>query len=1029
MNILLVLLNFALILIFIYFLMIYIKKTKKLKIIFDGLPYRAALLDNLGRIVSTNQYWDQFARSTFRKLGVGINYLDCCEKDGGNNAWYARKIANGIREALMGTRQDFAIKYPEPVDGKDNWYQCRGRALILENRVHVLVSHEDVTYFVESENRVMESRNKLAKIFDSSPNILIVVDETGSIVEYNNALCTRFCISNEEAIEKKINDLFEGFEEKEIDFYRDEFTEEISWGNQSEQFKINGLRRDGTKFPVHIKATPLTGTGKDLLLLTIQDLTVLKQSLEKAAESERVRKEIFERSLDAIIIMDERGDILDLNQSAETIFGFRRNDIAGRKLGECIVPHRMRKAHAEGMKRYITTGEGPVLGKRIEISALRSDGNEFPVELAICVGQSGGKPVFTSFIRDISERKKAEQALLASESKLRAVFDNTHEGILLIDPAAPGGPRMLEANPILRRMSEFSEQTIIEKFYSEFFTHDEIEGILAGKTRDSGDVSYFDSRVVRVGGKEYHFSSIVKGLYVNGNYCILLVFRDTTDVLTSLIEIEDTNREIISAQKTAKIVSWFYDSKTGSLEIKSTSEDNDLELDNEIKNEISQWIQKNLNKLSDLDADFEPVINHRVETPQKTSFFRSTISPVNPWQKGGPVSSQFVGATQDITKERQAEEAMKKFNRQLESTVQERTTEIDRKTREIQHILQSVPDTLLRLNRLGEVLYSQYPRGVEAKLDLLGPSSLGRERFIWPDILEKLDWTPGNNLTLVRETETLEKVYEIRLTVVSSDDCILVIRDISEQRRLEKEISEALRHERELSQMKSRFITTASHEFRTPMAAVSGSADLLFNHIDRIKPEKRNELIQRIIQGVERLKNIVEDVLTVSRADAGKIPVNIQEMALDGFLETLTLEFFAGYGKEYLLKVEKDPAIQMIWTDHRLIHHILSNLLNNAAKYSPKGSEIDLKIKQDDEWISFSVRDRGLGIPENEREHLFEPFFRASNVGTIQGTGLGLSIVKKYLEVLDGFIRLETNENGTLVSSYLPRQPFRGKHL
>jgi PAS domain S-box-containing protein len=150
------------------------------------------------------------------------------------------------------------------------------------------------------------------------------------------------------------------------------------------------------------------------------DVTDLKQSEGALRESEERKTAILESALDAIITIDHRGRIIDFNPAAERTFGYARRAVIGKDLADTIVPHELRDAHRRGLARYLTTGEGPVLGKRVEFSALCADGSSVPVELAITVSRSGGKPVFTAYLRDITERLRAQRLLFETNELLEA---------------------------------------------------------------------------------------------------------------------------------------------------------------------------------------------------------------------------------------------------------------------------------------------------------------------------------------------------------------------------------------------------------------------------------------------------------------------------------------------------------------------------------------------------------------------------------------------------------------------------------
>ncbi len=178
--------------------------------------------------------------------------------------------------------------------------------------------------------------------------------------------------------------------------------------------------RDGTERPIDDSAAPIRDESGTMLgvVLIFRDVTELRRAEHELRSSEAQKTAILETALDCIITMDHAGKVVEFNPAAEQTFGYRRADVIGRELGSLIIPLRLREAHQKGMAHYLATGEGPVLGKRLELSALRADGTEFPVELAITRISTDVPPLFTAYLRDISERKRIEKALLDAQRQL-----------------------------------------------------------------------------------------------------------------------------------------------------------------------------------------------------------------------------------------------------------------------------------------------------------------------------------------------------------------------------------------------------------------------------------------------------------------------------------------------------------------------------------------------------------------------------------------------------------------------------------
>jgi len=228
--------------------------------------------------------------------------------------------------------------------------------------------------------------------------------------------------------------------------------------------------------------------------------------------------------------------------------------------------------------------------------------------------------------------------------------------------------------------------------------------------------------------------------------------------------------------------------------------------------------------------------------------------------------------------------------------------------------------------------------------------------------------------------------------------------------RLEKsqqELSEALDKEKHLSELKGRFVSMASHEFRTPLTTVLSSASLLSKYTRSEEQEKRSRHIEKIRNSVNHLNDILEDFLSLGKLDEGRVDTHFTELDLKSFLED-TLDEMKGILKKGQQFVFEHIGDTDTVTDKKLLKNVIINLISNAIKFSDEGKPITIQSRVGDNEIRIVVIDKGMGIPEDDIEHLFSSFYRAKNATNIQGTGLGLHIVGRYMDLLGGTIRVES---------------------
>lgn len=232
-----------------------------------------------------------------------------------------------------------------------------------------------------------------------------------------------------------------------------------------------------------------------------------------------------------------------------------------------------------------------------------------------------------------------------------------------------------------------------------------------------------------------------------------------------------------------------------------------------------------------------------------------------------------------------------------------------------------------------------------------------------------------------------------------------VASEISQQRLAKIELEKALAQERELNHLKSRFIDTASHEFRTPLTVILGATQILEAYYDQLPEARRTKHLQNIQKNVDRIRQLIDDVLTMSRLESGKLKCERQSVDLPSLCRDLLEEIKLGIGKDHQIELITEGAIATpLQLDPSLLQHILSNLLSNACKYSKPPNLVTLHILGTEDTIRFTITDQGIGIPQEDQVHLFESFYRASNTQSIPGTGLGLNIVQEYVHLHGGSI-------------------------
>jgi PAS domain S-box-containing protein len=386
--------------------------------------------------------------------------------------------------------------------------------------------------------------------------------------------------------------------------------------------------------------------------------------------------------------------------------------------------------------------------------------------------------------------------------------------------------------------------------------------------------------------------------------------------------------------------------------------------------------------------------------------------------KGDNGETNVLALVSDITVRKRAQDEVIKMNRQLEELVETRTKALFESEQLYKSITRNFPAGIIYILSLDFVIQS-----VEGKeLALLGKRP---EDCIGKNYIDTCDQDQSSVMTLLKQVISEEQAnqieiskgvfyYAVTATLLRNSSgqptqILVVEHNITHQHKNAQQLEANLRDERQLSELKSRFVSMASHEFRTPLTTVLSSASLIRRYAEKGETEKIFKHADRIQSSVDHLTTILNDFLSLEKLESGKQNIKLQELELYEFMLELKDEIKGVLKKGQHLELSGDP--HSMTSDPFVLKAILINLISNASKYSAEGKHIEIEWKKSDDRIKISVKDHGIGIPEHEKELMFTRFFRAANALNIEGTGLGLFIVKKYLELLKGKMNFDSQQN------------------
>jgi PAS domain S-box-containing protein len=394
-------------------------------------------------------------------------------------------------------------------------------------------------------------------------------------------------------------------------------------------------------------------------------------------------------------------------------------------------------------------------------------------------------------------------------------------------------------------------------------------------------------------------------------------------------------------------------------------------------------------------------------------------------------NTKVMALIMDVTIRKEQEAQIKMLNSNLEQKVKQRTKELRESQQLYSIIARNFPNGTI--NVLDKNLNYIFVEGEElfrygiTSDNLMGKNYIERLPAALKDTIRKNleNVFLGNNQSF--EIKHQNEHYLINTVgLLDSENNIsrllLVEQNITQRKVAEEQTKDALTKEKQLNELKSRFVSLASHEFRTPLSTVLSSLSLIEKYDELDNTEKKLKHYKRIRSSVRHLTSILNDFLSLEKVEAGKVYVSINQFNMKALLDELIDQNREIAKNGQVIKYTFSGS-EMIGTDQNMVRIIVTNLLSNAIKYSTEGRPIEVIAELNEELLKLTVIDKGIGIPEDEQENLFERFFRAKNAINLEGTGLGLNIVSKYLQLLEGSVSFKSVSNeGTTFFIEIPNQ-------
>ena len=602
---------------------------------------------------------------------------------------------------------------------------------------------------------------------------------------------------------------------------------------------------------------------------------------------------LVEYANEGIAVMQD-GRFVFANTAIATLAGRPAAQVVGLGIRDVFHPEDAPSAAA----RHEARARGEPVEDQFEIRVVRPDGQTRWVCINVVAIDWNGRPASLGLVSDVTERRRAEEALRRSEEQYREVVENATEGISVFSDR-----RFVFANPRMTTITGYAPDELIAMPSAMSLIHPDdratVERVHGSQAPHGPVESSNEFRLVHKSGRVVWVADNSVGIEWRGRPATLSFTSD----ITARKELESRLKSTLAERETI---------------LESALVGIGLGV-----NRRYQWVNRKLEEL----LGYEP--------------------------------GELVGQSSRVEFEDEA--AWRAF---------------------------------------GETAYPQLAAGQPYRGDLRMRRKDGS--FIWLEVcgvaLDPADLAKGTIWTYL---------------------------DVSERRRAEEETRAALEKQRQLNELKSRFVSMTSHEFRTPLAAILSSAELLKRYSARLPDSEKEELHASIEAGVKRMTALLDNVLAFGRAESGRLefeprPLDLRALC-DEVIGELRRARLAEGGARHSIELDWKAARRTACVDEKLLRQILGNLLSNAVKYSPEGGRVSLEVSGTAAGLDFVVADEGIGIPPEDLPDLFGVFHRAGNVGAIAGTGLGLAIVKRAVERQGGTVGVtSTLGKGTRFTVSLP---------
>ena len=853
---------------------------------------------------------------------------------------------------------------------------------------------------------------KYRGLLEAAPDAMVVVNHRGEIVLLNLQAEKQFGYHRHELVGQKVKNIIpEGFAERLVaDGTRsaaEALAQQIGTG-----IELIARRKDGTEFPIELMLSPLESAEGILVTAAIRDISVRKEAEKHLARMEGRYRGLLEAAPDAMVVVNQKGDIVLLNVQAEKQFGYRRDELVGQRVKN-IIPKGFAERLIADEKRSVEDALAQQIGTGIELTGLRKNGSEFPIEIMLSPLESAEGILVTAAIRDISVRKEAEKHLARMEGRYRGLLEAAPDAMVVVNQQG----EIVLLNVQAEKQFGYSRDALIGQKVKNIIPEGFAERLIADEKRSVEDAlaqqigTGIELTGLRKNGSEFPIEIMLSPLESAEGIVVTAAIRDISvrkEAEKHLARMEGRYRGLLEAAPDAMVVV----NQGGEIVLLNVQAEKqfgyrrDELLGQKVKNIIPRGFAERL--IADEKRSVEDALAQQIGTGIELIALRKNGTEFPIEIMLSPLDSAegilVTAAIRDISVRKEAEKHLARMEGRYRG------------------LLEAAPDAMVVVNQKGDIVLLNvqaekqfgYHRDelVGQRMKNIIPAGFA-ERLI-ADALrsteDALAQQIGTGIEITgRRKDGTEFPIEIMLSPLESAEGVLVtaaIRDITTRKVAEAhllyKVEELNRSNEELGQ----FAYIASHDLQEPLRMVASYTQLLARRYKGRLDSDADEFITFAVDGANRMQGLIQDLLAYSRV--GTKGKELRETSSEEALQRAILNLRGAIADSGAMVTH--DLLPPVLADETQLVQLFQNLIGNAIKYQNSGvPRIHISaIKNGGGKWTFSVRDNGLGIDPQYFERIFVMFQRLHKREEFAGTGIGLAICKKIVERHGGEISVQS---------------------